>query len=43
MAFINIDTKVEQWMAKGVGDVLVITKNKGGKVQNVKELVNIVK
>lgn len=43
VAFINIDTKVEQWMAKGIGDVLVITKNKGGKVQNVKELVNIVK
>ena len=43
VAFINIDTKVEQWMAKGVGDVLVITKSKGGKVQNVKELINIVK
>lgn len=43
VAFINLDTKVEQWMAKGVGEVLVITRNKGGKVQNVKELVNIVK
>lgn len=43
VAFINLDTRVEQWMAKGIGDVLVITKNKGGKVQNVKELVNIVK
>ena len=42
VAFIKVDTKVEQWMAKGVGDVLVVTK-KGGKVQNVKELVNIVK
>lgn len=43
VAFINLDTRVEQWMAKGVGDVLVVIKNKGGKVQNVKELVNIVK
>lgn len=43
VAFISIDTKVEQWMAKGVGDVKVVTKSKNGKVQNIKELVNIVK
>ena len=33
----------EQWIAKGVGDVKVVTKDKKGRVVSEKELVKLSK
>jgi hypothetical protein len=43
MAFIKTVTTTEQWMAKDVGIVKTVTKDKKGKVQSVVELINIEK
>ncbi|MBO4476469.1 MAG: hypothetical protein J5737_07095 [Bacteroidales bacterium] len=43
MAFIKTVTTTEQWMAKDVGVVKTVTKDKKGKVQSVMELISIEK
>ena len=43
MAFIKAVTKTEQWMAKGVGVVKTVVKDKKGGIQSVTELASIEK
>ena len=43
MAFIKAVTKTEQWMAKDVGVVKTVVKDKKGGIQSVTELVSIEK
>lgn len=43
MAFIKAITKTEQWMAKDVGVVKTVVKDKKGGIQSVTELVSIEK
>ena len=43
MTFIKTVSTTEQWMAKDVGVVRTVTKDKKGKVQSVVELINIEK
>ena len=43
MAFLKTTTTSEQWMAKDVGVVKTVTKDRKGKVQSIVELVKIEK
>lgn len=43
MAFIKAITKTEQWMAKDVGVVKTVVKDKKGGIQSVTELVSVEK
>ena len=43
VAFLKNTTTTEQWMAKDVGIVKTVTKDRKGKVQSVAELVKISK